>query len=344
MTITKQKLLQAGNWAPALAVVLQSPVLSAGAKLAYSALGLFLRGCSLRASEKDIAAAYNVSARTFRRHLRELVAAKLIEVRGRNGRISTYTFLQPDTEKLQVEGVEKKPKPRSKLSAVEDRPRSKSTGDRGQNRPGTEVKTDRGARSKLTGVSGRSLIAKNQKVQKEKAARTQSLRNTRLSGTSETSDLHTVAAAAFLKKFFDSETAGKLLAEHSAAKVLYVQREFEAKRGEVKQPPALIRYLLKQPAREDLVAGHAEEMVGAYLKRLDQSASRRSNQPNRQSLGEWLAQQPDAEEIRARAEREVRLKLNGARANENLVRKAIQGFLERERKRRNWETVPALDL
>src|SRR4030042_403341 len=247
VVVTKSQLMVPGTFSIVLVKVLRSE-LSQGAKNAYAAIGtlIYKDRSDTEASEEEVSLQYNVSVRTFRRHLAELVKARLIKFE-RAGRNNRYYLLDPACAQLEhrpkMTAIEPAntgqnwpvlPEHRPEMSGVEEKHRTEMTAIEPEHRP------------ELAGVGGGVFIPPippkggiPQRTNSKKAVPRMSLDTSKIEANRTLSD---ELAARFLKSLeFTREDRERLLKKYSSGRIIEIERRFKIKaaRGYPRKPRGL---------------------------------------------------------------------------------------------------------
>jgi len=314
-----------GNFSIVLVKVLRSD-LSQGAKNAYAAIGTLIYKDSsyTDAGEEHIARQYNVSVRTFRRHLAELIEARLVKVE-RAGRKNRYYLLDPEKAQLpgpaehrsELSGVESEHRP--EMSGIEEKHRSELSGIKEKHR------------SELSGVQKRIYIRHPKEDTKKKAA---SRMSTGSSKQGAGRKLPGELAARFLKKLgFSIGERRKLLKKYPAGRILDVRSRFKLKceKSYPKKPRGLVLTMLREdPVKPPEAKAAAAQACEEHWKRKRENEERRADA----DIFAWLKSQEDCEELKKRAQLHVRTFAQGGAVNKVAAETMLRGFLWKKRRKR----------
>lgn len=329
--------MRPGTFSVVLVKVLESD-LSQGAKNAYAAIGTFAyKDCSeVGATEDQIARRYNVTARTFQRHLGDLVKVGLVALR-RWGRNNAYLLLDPDQADYSILAE----KHTTAVSPIDKKHTTAVS-------PIEKEKTTAVSPKHTTELScgTEPILLKASKRSTKKAVSRMSADSS--SGKDKT-DLPKTFAARFLKSLnFNLKDRLKLLRKYPAGRILEVKRCFEIKaaRGYPKNPRGLVLTMLRDDdisvPESRAAAAQACESYEVHKREIEEKKADRD-------IIAWLNKQPDKQELLKRAEKDVRFRAggkgNGKRLNKAMVETLVKGYLQRERNKREREKrleVPSL--
>lgn len=340
--VTKHELLRTpGGFSPLVNWALASTQLSHAAKCCYAAIaGLIFdsRSHKLAASENDLANRYNSTARSFRRHLQELVDVRLLTVEHRSGRSSFYHLCNPLAAELgsskhvfaKVDEIEEHEEELVHYAEYVEEPKTQ------QIQP----------RSKMTAVQ-RVLPYKEIESPKGDSDNKQCTVEQPAIKPRRHSEFDRPAIG-FLQQHFDTGASRFLYSRYSAEKILHARSVYERRKRAPNNPAGFIRYVIRKKYDPQVVTSNANEVLHLDLKRefaLERSreSAARHRAEKEKSLSQWLEEQPDRDQLIERAKRHVLLAC-GEHSDRKTVGMAVRGFLWRQRASRGRETAGVLTL